>query len=117
MDSFRPHLLQFDLNMAQDGSQKDGKNKGPRPIQPPVSKFQEYLYVNLIFWGFLVLLCAAVYIDCVISGVVKFGEIDEVIGQVFKFILFVFGGGFTAVSVFDALYDKFAGQETPESTG
>lgn len=91
------------------------RSKGPAPVRPPVTKFQEYLYVNLIFWGFLVALCAAVYVDCVISGVVKFGEVDEVITQVFKFILLVFGGGFTAVSVFDALYDRFAEPE-PEET-
>ena len=91
------------------------KAKGPAPIPVPLSKFQEYLYVNLIFWGFLVLLCIAVYVDCAVSGVVKFGEApDEVMKQVFKFILLVFGLGFTAVSVFDALYDKFAGPENAE---
>jgi len=83
----------------------------------PVSKFQEYLYVNLIFWGFLVLLCIAVYIDCAVSGVVKFGDKpDEVMWQVFKFIPLVFGLGFTAVSIFDALYDKFAGPEDSVTT-
>lgn len=80
-----------------------------------MSKFQEYLYVNLIFWGFLVLLCVAVYVDCAVSGVVKFGDPpDEVMWQVFKFIVLVFGFGFTAVSVFDAVYDKFAEAESPE---
>lgn len=99
--------------MAQANADKDNKQKqkGPQPIQVPVSKVQEYVYVNLIFWGFLIVLCAVVYIDCVVSGVVKFGEIDEVIKQVFQFILFVFGGGFTAVSIFDYLYDKFADPE------
>ena len=99
--------------MVQQANPKDPKQKmkGPQPVQVPVSKFQEYLYVNLIFWGFLVVLCIAVYVDCVVSGVVKFGEIDEVIKQVFMFILLVFGGGFTAVSIFDAMYDKFAGEE------
>jgi len=103
--------------MVQQANPKDAKQKqkGPQPVQVPVSKFTEYLYVNLIFWGFLVVLCVAVYIDCVVSGVVKLGEIDEVIKQVFMFILLVFGGGFTAVSVFDALYDKFAGEDDAET--
>jgi hypothetical protein len=71
--------------------------------------------VNAIFWGFLLLLCVAVYVDCAISGVIKFGDpADEVMMQVFYFILGVFGGGFTAVSIFDALYDKFAGPEETE---
>ena len=92
------------------------KAKGPAPIAVPLTKFQEYLYVNLIFWGFLVLLCIAVYVDCAVSGVVKFGVApDEVMRQVFKFIMLVFGGGFTAVSVSDALYDKFAGPESAET--
>jgi hypothetical protein len=104
--------------MAQQNSpDAKQKQKGPAPIVAPVSKFEEYLYVNLIFWGFLVLLCIAVYIDCAVSGVIKFGDApDEVMSQVFKFILLVFGLGFTAVSVFDALYDKFAGSEEPEET-
>jgi len=85
-------------------------------VKAPLSRFEEYLYVNLIFWGFLVLLCVAVYVDCAISGVIKFGDApDEVMAQVFRFILLVFGLGFTAVSVFDALYDRFAGPEEAES--
>jgi len=88
------------------------KGKGPAPVAQPASKFAEYAYVNLIFWGFLVLLCAAVYVDCAVCGVVKFGDApDEVMTQVFKFILLVFGLGFTAVSVFDWLYDRYAGEE------
>jgi hypothetical protein len=102
--------------MANQEAPRDAKKggKGPQPVAVQASRFQEYLYVNLIFWGFLVVLCLAVYVDCVISGVVKFGEIDEVIKQVFQFILLVFGGGFTAVSIFDALYDRFAGPDSAE---
>src|SRR5690348_6379974 len=91
------------------------KPKGPAPVAPATSKFMEYVYVNLMFWGFLVLLCIAVYVDCAVSGVIKFGDApDEVMDQVFKFILLVFGLGFTAVSVFDALYDKYAEPEQPQ---
>lgn len=100
-------------NMPRDA--KNQPKKAPATVAPAGTSFQEYVTVNLIFWGFLVVLCLAVYVDCVISGVVKFGESDEVINQVFKFILLVFGGGFTAVSVFDALYDRFAEPELPES--
>ena len=92
------------------------KPKGPAPVAPATSKFMEYVYVNLMFWGFLVLLCIAVYIDCAVSGVIKFGDApDDVMNQVFKFILLVFGLGFTAVSVFDALYDKYAEPEEPQT--
>ncbi len=102
----------------QPQPQKGQKPKGPAPIAQQDSKFMEYVKVNGIFWGFLVLLCVAVYIDCAISGVIKFGdEPDEVMKQVFTFILGVFGGGFTAVSIFDALYDKFAGPEEAEPAG
>ena len=87
-----------------------GKAKGPAPIGGGTSVFGGYVQVNLMFWGFLLLLCAAVYVDCAVSGVIHFGDApDEVMKQVFKFILLVFGLGFTAVSVFDALYDRYAG--------
>ncbi len=101
--------------MVQPVQPPKPKSKGPAPVVPATSKFMEYVYVNLMFWGFLILLCIAVYVDCAVSGVVKFGDApDEVMNQVFKFILLVFGLGFTAVSVFDALYDKYAEPETPE---
>ncbi|MEK7475924.1 MAG: hypothetical protein AAB152_09885 [Candidatus Coatesbacteria bacterium] len=104
--------------MVQSNVPKDGKRgQGPKPIAPQTSKLMEYVYVNLIFWGFLVLLCLAVYVDCAVSGVVKFGDApDEVMWQVCKFILLVFGLGFSAVSVFDWLYDRYAGdQEAAEA--
>jgi len=92
------------------------KNRGPAPIASATSPVMEYVYVNLMFWGFLLLLCVAVYVDCAVSGVIKFGDApDEVMRQVFKFILLVFGLGFTAVSVFDWLYDTYAGDDEPAS--
>ncbi len=102
--------------MVQPVQPPKQKSKGPAPVAPATSKFMEYVYVNLMFWGFLVLLCIAVYVDCAVSGVIKFGDApDEVMNQVFKFILLVFGLGFTAVSVFDALYDKYAEVESAET--
>lgn len=100
--------------MAQPNQPKDakGRPKGPAPVAAQTSTFMEYVYVNLIFWGFLVLLCVAVYVDCALSKVISFGDApDEVMKQVFKFILLVFGLGFTAVSVFDWLYDRYAGEQ------
>ena len=105
--------------MVQPAAPRDAKTKGkgPAPVAQTTSKFAEYAYVNLIFWGFLLLLCAAVYVDCAWCGVIKFGESpDEVMTQVFKFILLVFGLGFTAVSVFDWVYDRYAGEEETAET-
>ncbi len=99
------------MQQPRDAKQK---NRGPAPVAAQTSPLMEYVQVNLMFWGFLVLLCIAVYVDCAVSGVIKFGDgPDEVMKQVFKFILLVFGLGFTAVSVFDWLYDKYAGDDEP----
>ena len=98
--------------MQQPPKDARQKPRGPAPVAANTSPLMEYVQVNLMFWGFLVLLCVAVYVDCAVSGVIKFGDApDEVMKQVFKFILLVFGLGFTAVSVFDWLYDRYAGDD------
>ncbi len=69
-----------------------------------MSEFKVYLYANLLFWAFLVLLGLGIFISCGAKW-------DEVMGNIFKFIFLVLGLGFTLVSVFDALYSHFEGKE------
>lgn len=68
------------------------------------SRFRTYLLVNLIFWAFLVAIAVAVYIS---TG----AQWDGVMKSVVKFLFLVVGGGFTLVSVFDALYEAYYGDE------
>ena len=64
------------------------------------SEFKVYLYANLLFWAFLVLLALGIFISCGAHW-------DEVMAKVFKFIFLVLGLGFTLVSVLDASYGYF----------
>jgi uncharacterized membrane-anchored protein len=68
---------------------------------------KDYFYINLFFWAFLGALALVVYIT---TG----AKWDAVMGSVFTFIFLVFGGGFTAVSVFDYIYDRATGKSNEE---
>ena len=68
------------------------------------SRFRTYLYVNLIFWAFLAAIAVAVYIS---TG----AQWDGIMTSVMKFHFLIVGGGFTLVSLFDALYDSLYGDE------
>jgi len=76
------------------------KNKGPKERSEEPSPFREYLYANVLFWGFLVVLALLTY---VFTG----GVWDDVMKQTMKFIFLVLGGGFTLVSVLDLLYGRY----------
>lgn len=65
---------------------------------------KDYFYINVIFWAFLFLIAIIVFIT---TG----GKWDPVIESAFGFIFIVFGGGFAIVSIFDYLYEKFAGKD------
>ncbi len=63
--------------------------------------FKDYFYVNLMFWGFLLVVALIVYFT---AG----AKWDPIMQNVFTFIFLVFGLGFTGVSVFDAIYEKLS---------
>jgi hypothetical protein len=86
---------------------KDTKQNQPAQDDSGVYTFRDYFYINLIFWGFLTVVAVAVFFS---TG----AKMDPVIENVFTFIYMVFGLGFTAVSIFDALYEKVAGQNKNE---
>jgi uncharacterized membrane-anchored protein len=60
---------------------------------------REYLYANLLFWGFLAILAVISFFTC---G----GVWDDVTSGVMEFIFVILGGGFTLVSMLDYLYEK-----------
>ena len=63
--------------------------------------FKDYLYLNLMFWAFLLVVGLVVFFT---TG----AKWDPVMGNVFTFLFCVFGIGFTGVSIFDAVYDRTA---------
>jgi hypothetical protein len=74
------------------------KNQGPKIADQKLTKFQEYLYANLLFWGFLL---AVAFISFFTCG----GVWDDVTSGVMEFIFVIMGGGFTLVSVLDYCYE------------
>ncbi len=81
--------------MAQD--KQDSKRPEKRP-----TRLEEYLYVNLLFWGFLVVLAIITFFIC---GAVW----DDVTSGVMEFIFVILGGGFSLVSAMDYVYEKYYG--------
>jgi uncharacterized membrane protein len=84
------------------------KNKEVREQAQQVSvdknadfSIKDYLVINAVFWAFLLVIAVIVFIT---AG----GKWDPIMSNVFSFIFLVFGCGFTAVSVFDYIYEKAA---------
>jgi len=65
-----------------------------------ITKFEEYFYANLLFWGFLLVVAIVSYFTC---G----GVWDDVTSGVMEFIFVIMGGGFTLVSVLDYFYESY----------
>jgi hypothetical protein len=76
------------------------KNQGPKMAEQKLTKFQEYLYANLLFWGFLLAVALISFFTC---G----GVWDDVTSGVMEFIFVIMGGGFTLVSVLDYCYEAY----------
>ena len=83
------------------------QNLPPKVPEKRPSKLEEYLYANLLFWGFLVVLAITSFFTC---G----GVWDDVTSGVMEFIFLILGGGFVLVSALDYLYDKFTARATTE---
>ena len=83
------------------------KNRNNQQQQAPVQKasdeftFKDYFYINIMFWAFLFVVAVIVFFT---TG----AKMDPIMQNVFTFIFLVFGCGFTAVSVFDGLYETFS---------
>jgi hypothetical protein len=70
------------------------------------SRVMQLVWANLIFWAFLLSLCAVVYTTSSSPSDEDF--IKAVLSDTFWFIVLLFGGGFSLVSLFDLGYDFFA---------
>jgi hypothetical protein len=92
----------------QDG-QKQAASQGATGFQ-----FADYFWANLIFFAFLVLLSYVVWVSC--QAPTDDAAVKAVLSDTFKFMIFLFGGGFLVVTMFDAAYDFFsekAGSDGP----
>jgi len=70
------------------------------------SRFADYFWANLIFLGFLSILSYVVWQSC--QAPADYQAVKLVLGETFKFMILLFGGGFLVVTLFDAAYDFFA---------
>ena len=68
-----------------------------------MSRFKEYLWANLAFWGFLLCLSLLAWLSCVDPA--DDAAIGYVLGFTFRFLILLFGIGFTVVTLFDAALD------------
>jgi len=86
---------------------RDIKQNQQASAESGAFSLKDYFYVNLFFWGFLLVVAVIVFFS---TG----AKMDPIMENVFTFIFLVFGLGFTAVSVFDAVYEKVAKKNSNE---
>lgn len=96
--------------MSKKNRQEQPSGKDPAP--KPQSRLADYVWANLIFFGFLTLLSLVVWKSC--ESPTDEAPIKVVLNETFKFIVYLFGGGFLVVTLFDAAYDYFAGKAENE---
>src|SRR5271170_7618802 len=82
------------------------ENQKGSAAQAPESRFADYFWANLIFFGFLTILAYVVWVSC--QAPTDDASVKMVLRDTFQFIIFLFGGGFLVVTMFDAAYDFFA---------
>lgn len=76
------------------------KNQGAKGMEHRLTRPQEFLYANLLFFAFLAVLAVVSFFTC---G----GVWDDVTSGVMEFIFFIMGGGFILVSVLDYIYEEY----------
>ncbi len=81
------------------------KNQGVSP-DGGSGKFMDYVWANAIFFGFLILLSVLVSRSCEAPS--DDLNVKHVLHEAQMFIVYLFGGGFLAVTLLDAAYDFFA---------
>jgi bacteriorhodopsin len=69
-------------------------------------RFADYFWVNVVFFSFLALLSYVVWMSCQAPSDDQ--AVKMVLADTFKFMIYLFGGGFLVVTLFDAAYDFFS---------
>lgn len=89
----------------QDRRDREKDRQAANQARPP-SRLAEYFWANVVFWVFLALLTLITWASC--QDPSDNEAVKYVLGDTFKFILLLFGVGFTLVTCFDWAYDFFA---------
>jgi bacteriorhodopsin len=83
------------------------------------SRFSDYFWANLIFFGFLFVLAFIVRASC--ESPSDDASVRQAVGLVldetFKFFLLLMGGGFLLVTLFDAAYEHYNAQASQDGEG
>ena len=87
-------------------SKKNRNDNSKAPAAAAPSRLADYFWANLIFFAFL---RPALHRGLAeLPGPSDDPAVKLVMAETFKFMIFLFGGGFLAVTLFDAAYDFFA---------
>jgi bacteriorhodopsin len=96
---------------------KKNREQAPAAAKPATgSRFSDYFWANLIFFGFIIVLGLVVRASCQSPSddpSVK-QAIDLVLGETFQFFWLLMGGGFLLVTLFDAAYEHYNAQATQD---
>jgi hypothetical protein len=85
-------------------NRQEGSKEGV--AAPAGSRFADYFWANLIFMAFLTVLSYVVWQSC--QSPSDDPAVKMVLGDTFQFMIYLFGGGFLVVTLFDAAFDFFA---------
>lgn len=92
--------------MSKKNRQENRKAGAPAAAKGEGGRLADYFWANLVFFAFLFILAYVVWQSCIQPG--DDPAVRAVLGETFKFMIYLFGGGFLVVTLFDAAYDFFA---------
>ncbi len=99
-------------------SKKNQESRDKQQAAVKGSKLGDYVWANIIFLAFLFILSGVVWQS--VSNPGDDPAVTQVLKDAFRFLIYLFAGGFLLVTLFDAAFEFFAeqaeaGDETPAS--
>ncbi len=101
--------------MAKKHRNEQNKAAAPAAAKGDGGRLADYFWANLVFFAFLILLSFVVWKSCQQPG--DDPAVRQVLEETFKFMIYLFGGGFLMVCLFDAAYDFFAEKAEKAESG
>ncbi len=101
----------------QDRKDREKERQARGSAARGTGRLAEYFWANLIFWAFIGALSLFTWESC--QSPSDSEAVRYVLSDTFRFILLLFGAGFTLVTLFDWAYDFFASraEETKPAEG